>query len=194
LDEQAEDEEEDARTATPLLTQRDQVETTEFSVVGRITAQTLTVASLYGPLTVKLGDVRRGQRDAVRRSDMRKTVGVDGSFIVQRSLKDTRIHLERGDKVTITAEGNITMTPWGNGASSTPDGAGNYGWYLPNLIPSGALVAVVGSGDNVFKVGSKASFKAERSGNLRLGIGMQADYSNQNFPGRYNVKIKVERR
>ena len=30
--------------------------------------------------------------------------------------------------------------------------------------------------------------------NLRLGIGMQADYANQNFPGRYTVKVRVERK
>ncbi len=195
FDEQADEEDEDGKTAAPpVLIPRDQVETTEFSAVGRITTNTLTVSSLYGPLTVKLADVRRGQRDVLRRADVRKTVGIDGSFIVQRTMKDTKIRLERGDRVTVTAEGSIVMTPWGNGASCSPDGAGNYGWYLPNMIPSGALVGVVGSGDNAFKIGSKASFRAERSGNLRLGIGMQAEYANQNFPGRYTVKIRVERK
>jgi hypothetical protein len=195
LDEQGDDEDDDGKAATsPVLISRDQVETTEFSIVGRIATNTLTVSSLYGPLTVKLGDVRRGQRDDVRRADMHKSVEIDGSFIVQRSMKETKIRLQRGDRVTVTAEGSIVMTPWGNGASCGPDGAGNYGWYMPNSIPNGALVAVVGSGDNVFKIGSKASFRAERSGNLRLGIGMQPNFAGQDFPGRYTVKIRVERR
>ena len=96
FDEQAEEEEEESKNAPAVLLQRDQVETTEFTLVGRIVTSSLTVSSLYGPLTVKMGDVRRGQRDALRRSDVRKTVGVDGSFIVQRTMKDTKIHLERG--------------------------------------------------------------------------------------------------
>jgi len=195
FDELADEEDEDGKAAAPpVLITRDQVETTEFTLVGRIVTNTLTVSSLYGPLTVKLGDVRRGQRDAVRRADVRKTVGVDGSFLVQHSMKDTKIRVERGDRVTVTAEGSIAMTPWGNGASCSPDGAANFGWYLPNTIPSGALVGAIGGGENVFKIGSKSSFRAERSGNLRLAIGMQADYITQNFPGRYTVKIRVERK
>lgn len=195
FDEQAEEEDEELRASgPPLLIQRDQVETSEFTVVGRILTPSFTVASLYGPLTVKLGDVRRGQRDAVRRPDVRKTITVDGSALVQRSLKETHIRLERGDRVIISAEGSISMTPWGNGASSGPDGAGNYGWYIANTIPSGALVGAVGSSENVFKIGAKNTFRAERSGNLRLGIAMQADFANHDFPGHYTVKIRVERK
>lgn len=195
FDEQAEEEDEDSRTSgPPILIQRDQVETSEFTVVGRILTPSLTVASLYGPLTVKLGDIRRGQRDAVRRPDVRKTITVDSGSLVQRSLKDTHIRLERGDRVIISAEGNISMTPWGNGASSGPDGAGNYGWYIQNMIPSGALVGAVGTSENVFKIGAKNTFRAERSGNLRLGIAMQADFANHDFPGHYTVKVRVERK
>ncbi len=194
FDEQADSEDEESRASTPaILLQRDQIETNEFTAVGRITTPTLTVASLYGPLTVKLADVRRGQRDAVRKSDIRKTVTVDSSFFVQQSMKDTKIRLERGDLVSITADGTLTLPPWGNGASCGPDGAGNYGWYIQGTIPIGALVGVVGNGDGVFKVGSKNTFRAERSGNLRLAIGMQGNHIGQEFPGRYTVRIRVER-
>jgi hypothetical protein len=193
-DEQSEADDEDEKPATPSMQERDQVETSEFTAVGRIVNPTLAITSLYGPLTVKLSDVRRGQRDVSRRADLRKTVGVDGSCLVTRVMKDTKVRLERGDRVTITAEGSIAMVPWGNGATSGPDGAGNYGWYIPQQIPSGALVGVIGSGESVFKLGSKSSFKAEKNGVLRLGIAMQTDYANQNFPGRYTVKIHVEPR
>jgi hypothetical protein len=194
FDEDSEDDSDDPAPVAQAILERDQVETAEFTIVGRILTPTLSITSNYGPLTVKISDVRRGERDAPRRADVRRTIGVDGSCIISKLMKDTRIHLERGDRVTITAEGSIVMAPWGAGATCSPDGAGNYGWYLQGQIPSGALVGVIGRSDNVFKLGSKASFKAERSGTLRLAIAMQADYADQNFPGRYNVKIHVEPR
>ncbi len=194
FDEDTDDDSEESAGATQTIMERDQVETSEFTIVGRILTPTLSITSNYGPLTVKISDVRRGERDAPRRSEIRRTIGVDGSCIVSKLMKDTRIHLERGDRVTITAEGSIIMAPWGNGATCGPDGAGNYGWYIQGQIPSGALVGVIGRGDSVFKLGSKASFTAERSGVLRLAIAMQSDYAEQNFPGRYTVKIRVEPR
>ena len=57
------------------------------------------------------------------------------------------------------------MTPWGNGVFSTPEGGSNFGWYTPNTIP-GALVGAIGQKEQVFKLGSKANFRAERSGVL----------------------------
>lgn len=194
FEQQSDDEEEAPPAQTGVLIQRDAVETSEFTAVGQIVTKSFAISSLYGPLTVKLSDIRRGQRDALKKPDARKTIDVDEANLVQRALKDTGIRVERGDRVTITAEGSLTMTPWGNGVFSTPEGGGNFGWYLPNSIPGGALVAAVGAKDEVFKVGSKHTFKAERSGPLRFGIAMQPDYATQNFPGKYTVKIRVERK
>ncbi len=195
FDSQQSDDESEASGAagTPLI-QRDTVETSEFTAVGKIVTKTFTVASLYGPLTVKLGDIRRGERDTTKKSELRKTISVEGSNLVQRGLKATTIRVERGDKVTVTADGSVTMTPWGNNMVSTPDGGANFGWYVPNSISGGTLVASIGSEGNIFKVGSKSTFKAQRSGVLRFGIAMQADYANHNFPGRYNVKVRIERK
>ena len=64
---------------------------------------------------------------------------------------------------TITAEGTITMTPWGSNNVSTPDGGSSYGWYVNNKIYGGALVGKVGEGE-VFKIGSQLSFTAANSG------------------------------
>lgn len=190
-----EDDEAAAETArSGVLIVRDTVETKEFTAVGQIVAKSFTISSLYGPLTVQLADIRRGQRDGLKMPDVRRTVEVDEANLVQRSLKDTGIRVERGDKVTITAEGTLTMTPWGTGVVSTPEGGANFGWFMPNTIPGGCLVGVVGPKEDYFKVGSKSTFKAQRAGTLRLGIGMQPDYATQNFPGKYAVKIRVERK
>jgi len=191
LEGQEPDDEQEPSAPGDAWIQRDTVETTEFTAVGKITAKTFTVASLYGPLTVRLDDIRRGERDTTKKSEVRKSIAVDGSNLVQRGMKVTTIRVERGDKVTVTADGTMMMTPWGR-AVSTPEGGQNFGWFVPNSIPGGALVASIGNEENIFKVGSKSTFRAQRSGMLRLGIAMPADYAQQNFPGKYNVKIRVE--
>lgn len=176
-----------------LMIQRDTVVTTEFTMVGKIVPKSFNISSPYGSLVIKLSDIRRAVRDSGGRPDVKKSFGLDGSYIVQRGSLDTKIRVERGDRVYLEADGTLTMTPWGNRAIATPEGAPNYGWYIPNDIPSGALIAKIGKG-NFFKVGSKHNFTVEKTGDLELAIGMQQDYSNNNFPGRYNVKILVKRK
>ena len=49
-----------------------------------------------------------------------------------------------------------------------PDGAPNYGWYVPNQIPGGALVAKIGDKGTIFKVGRQMTFTAKNSGDTAL--------------------------
>lgn len=185
---------EDAAPRNDWLIPHDSIETSEFTAIGKINTPQFTVASLYGPLTIKLSDVRRGEREAGKPPSITKTITVDSSNLVQRAMKDTGIRVERGDKITITAEGSMGMTPWGAGVLSTPDGGGNFGWLVQGSIPGGALVATFGTNNNYVKIGSKASLRAPKTGNLRLGVAMQRDHANQEFPGSYTVKITVERK
>ncbi len=184
---------EDSPDALPLLQQRDTIETTEFTIVGKIVPQSFAVKSPYGDLNVKLADIRKGERDLHKEEDLRRTFTVDASHLTSRGPLSTNIRVGRGDVVTITADGTLTMTPWGNNAVTTPDGAQNYGWFIPGQIPTGALVGKIG-GDNFTKFGSKTTFTAERSGVLQLAIGMQADYAQNQFPGQYSVKVRVQRK
>jgi hypothetical protein len=177
----------------PAMRDRDTVETTDFTIVGKIVPQSFTIASPYGELNIKLADVRRGQREIGKKDDVRQSFSVDATHLAMRSTLNTNIRLERGDVVTVTADGTITMTPWGTGALSTPDGAPNYGWFIPGQIASGTLVGKVGN-ESFMKLGSKTTFTAERSGVLQLGIGMQADYAENQFPGKYSVKVRVQRK
>jgi len=82
------------------------------------------------------------------------------------------------------------MTPWGQ-AVSTPEGASNFGWYVEGQIPGGALVAAIGDEGEVFKIGNRLTFTAERTGTLQLGIAMQSEYAQQAFPGQYKARILV---
>jgi hypothetical protein len=179
--------------ALTSLRQGDTIETTEFTIVGKIVPQSFAVKSPYGELNVKLADIRRGERDLSKKEDVRQSFTVDASHLATRGALNTNLRIQRGDVVTVTADGTITMTPWGNNAVTTPDGAQNYGWFIPGQIPSGALVGKIGN-DNFTKLGSKATFTAERSGVLQLAIGMQADYSQNQFPGKYSVKVRVQRK
>jgi len=172
----------------------DTVETTLFTALGSISPQTFTIASKYGPLTVQLADIRLADRPTGKKEPIRRSFTVNGTNLVQLGLKNTSIRVEKGDKITITAEGQMVMTPWGSNAMVTPDGAGNYGWYLPNKIPIGALVARIGSSGEVMKIGSKYSGVAKRNGVLHFGVAMQAQYAQQgySYPGQYEVKVKIE--
>jgi hypothetical protein len=185
---------EEEATGAHKMIERDTVETTDFTVVGRIVQQDFEIISKYGSINAKLSDIRRVERAIAEKEELQKTVTVDGNAIIHRGLKDSGIRVERGDKITITAEGSLQMTPWGNQAMSTPEGAQNYGWYVANKIAGGALVGKIGKSGQVFKIGSKYSGTAESSGMLQLAIAMQGDYANQHFPGEYKVRVKIKRK
>ncbi|MEX2176240.1 MAG: hypothetical protein WD872_17900 [Pirellulaceae bacterium] len=174
----------------------DTVVTTDFTVVGKVAPAEFTIQSKYGPLNIDLADVKMAARQLEVKEALRKSVVVDGSNLAQRQFKTSGIRVEAGDKITVQAEGNIVMSPWGSNAATGPDGAPNYGWYVPNQIPGGALVARIGEKGTVFKVGRQTTFVAKSSGVLQLAIGMQAEYANQGYqyPGQYNVKLKIDPR
>lgn len=174
------------------LAVRDTVETVDFTIVGRVVPQSFSVTSKFGQLTVSLGDIRRMHRDVGGRSDIRRQVTVTSTNMAHRSFKDTGIRVERGDRVTITADGRITMSPWGQQAISTPDGAGNFGWFTQNQIPAGALVGRIGSNGEIVLLGSRASFTADRAGMLQIAIALPVEYADNNqFPGEYKARIQV---
>jgi hypothetical protein len=185
---------EDADQDRTAMIQQDTVETTEFTIVGRIVPKDFTINSPYGPLNVKLSDIRTGERDVNKSETLRRSLAVEGTHLVHMGLKPAKVRVDRGDRISITASGTISMTPWGNRAFSTPDGAANYGWYVENQIPGGALVAKIGDNGPIFKVGSKHTFIADRAGELQFGIGVANNHGNQVFPGQYNVNLVVRRK
>lgn len=177
----------------PPLVAQDRVETTLFTALGRIAPQEFQVKTRFGPLTVSLKDIRRGLRENPGKPELRKTVRVTGANLAQSNFLNTGIRVSRGDELSLTADGSITMTPWGNNMSSTPDGSENFNWFVPNEIPGGALVGRIGTQGPVFKVGSKHSLESNRSGDLHLGVGMDPQFALQGytFPGEYNVRVRV---
>ena len=195
LEEADDDDDLEPMAAKPWLSQ-DSLETTLFTVVGKITPQTFDVQTQFGPLKVAIGDIRRGERELDLKPEIKKQLAVTGENLIQVGMQTSGVRIGRGDKVQITADGRLTMTPWGNNTFSTPDGSEQFQWYLPNQIPGGALVARIGTTGKVFKVGSKHTFTSTRSGVLYFGIAMNPQFASQdyNYPGRYDVKIRVNAR
>ncbi len=174
------------------LIQGDAIATRDFVIVGKISQSSFEVSSKYGPLTVQLGDVKFADRQQAGNVQRRSTVSVAGKNYAQSNPKSTEIRLNRGDRVTIRAEGQIAMSPWGGQASASPDGNTQYGNF--NGHGGGTLLALIGDDEKYIKVGSKATFTASKAGLLKLGVAMQAEYCNDSyqFPGGYKVKIVVE--
>lgn len=199
LDTQSDEGEDESATtgsgAEVVFVQKDTVETAEFTVVGRIVQQSFTIETPYGGFTAKLGDIRRGQR-STSVQDVRKSVNVPGMNMAPSNMITSGVRVEKGDRITITAEGSVTMSPWGNQAITTPDGAPNFGWFLNNEIANGSLVFKIGSSGPVQKAGSKRTVVADRTGVIYFGMAMQGDYANGNFqfPGEFKVKLVVKRK
>ena len=193
LNEMADEEEpEDGSDAEQQWRRLDTIVTEPFTLAGRIRQKQFELVSKYGKLNIRLADLQRVERPRAGRQSIRRTVAVGGTFIVPRQYKNSHITVKAGDRVIIRADGTLNMTPWGSSAMSTPEGAPNYGWYIANKIPSGALVMRIGNSGQPEKVGSKHTFTAKKSGTLQFGIGMNASYVNHNFPGAYSVKVTIE--
>lgn len=191
-EEQADDDSE-ASGASPWI-QLDTVVTTDFTVLGKVTPQDFTIDSKYGPLKIALGDISRAERETGARESYKKNMSVGGDTLAQRGFKSSGIKVQAGDKVIVKAEGSIVMSPWGSNAHSGPDGMPNYGWYIPNQIPGGALCARIGEKGQPFKVGRSSTFVAKTSGTLQFAIGIQAEYAGEGyqFPGEYKLKLRVD--
>ena len=171
----------------------DVIVTPGFVVVGRITTPGFAINSNYGTLQVKMEDVREGRRDAAEPENLAKNVSVPGSTIQQRAYINTGIKLAKGDQVSFTASGSITLTPFGNNRQSTPDGATNVGVSYQGM-QVGTLAARIGDNGTLIKVGSKLAWTADKAGVLFLGVACPDDYASYTFPGEYQVKIRVTRK
>lgn len=193
IEEESLDADENSTQTKAGLVRRDTVVTTKFSATGTISPKEFKIQSKFGQLTVKLADIQKAVRPVQQSLQITKSVDVGGQYIVQKSQLNTRITVKRGDRITIRGEGQLTMSPWGSNSRSTPDGDANqYGWYVPG-IPGGALLAKIGTSGQPFKIGSKHTFTAKRSGVLYLAIGMNSGQSNSTFPGGYKAKIQLKR-
>ena len=172
-------------------TPEDVIVTPGFTVVGRIVTPGFAVTSPYGTLQLKFEDIREARRDDQMPEDINKSVTIAGTTINTKTPVNSNIRLTKGDQVTISASGNIVLTPWGQ-QNTTPDGNTDIGNNGTGGFPIGTLYARIGDSGPYIKVGSKASFTAPSSGVLNLGISFpNSNYGSTQFPGEYQAKIRV---
>ena len=164
-----------------------------FAVKGDIKPKTFEITTRYGRMKLKLSDIDTVVRARINQKNVNRSFSVTAEHIAQRSFKNTGIVLGPGDAVTVTAEGAITMSPWGSSKVSTPDGGVTYGWYnQASQIFAGTLVGRVGKSGKIFKLGTRMTFKVKKAGTLRIGIGMNPSYIQNNYPGAYKVRVRVK--
>jgi len=169
----------------------DTVVTPSFTMVGEITPKTFKVTSKYGPLSVALADVLKGERRTAKRDDVLGVATVNQQHLAPRGFHRTGLRVQRGDRVTVYAEGSLVMSPWGSNQSSSPDGNTYFGNYQG--MPGGALIGRIGSSGQLKKIGARSTFVATADGELELAIAMMPQYANQGyqFPGQYKARIKI---
>ena len=192
LDEAEDESEEEGVNDGTVLIRGDTLVTPEFAIVGKIEQQQFTVKSKFGQLTVNLGDIKMADRPfKTRAEEVKKTVSVGGEIFFQRKPVSTRIRVNKGDKISIRADGMVQWTNWSQ--SSTPDGMTNQGQYQG--VNSGTLCARIGSSGKIIKIGSKGEFVAKKNGVLYLAIAIQDNYiqnSGYRWTGNYKAKVHVK--
>lgn len=173
----------------------DLIQTDKFTIAGRISPNVFQINSKFGSLKVGLNDVRLSQREFMGKEPVSRRMTLSGNKLVQRGMKSSRIRVNVGDVVTVSASGRISMLPWGNNNSVGPDGNTRYSYYQVGntQYPGGALVARVGDSGKLIKVGSRAKFTITKAGVLKFGVAMNNSYVGNNyfFPGDYKLRIKV---
>ena len=189
-----EDEDEDGSSSRSSISEGDRIQTPEFAIVGKIVQEEFQVKSKIGDLRIMLSDVKRADRGmAVKSQTLRKTVSVPGSTFFQKKPLSTKIRVNKGDKISITASGVVQWTNWNQTAS--PDGLPNQGNW--NGLSNGSLAARIGKEGSVTGIGSDNTFTAAKSGILYLAIAMPDNYVNNTgyrWTGKFKTKIKVEPR
>jgi hypothetical protein len=179
------------RVAPDLLRIREEdvIHTTEFTVIGRITSQTLKANSPhFGDVSLKLSELRNMH---VRQHGGKQDVALDaakhGSALDQWC--DTGITLDAGQKMLLTGEGQVDLWPQGPGQYlAAPKGyntAGKGGQFM-----AGALVGKVGENGKAFYIGERYEGAAAEEGKLYLQI-VPSPWNNASA-GQYRVRIQTD--
>jgi hypothetical protein len=164
-----------------VVPDEDQMDTVRFSVLGQIQLDAFKVnVKELGPLVVKRGDVD-GIR-SVAPDDSRK-ITVAGTNCWPNGWLDTKLKVEKGEKLKIATSGTIFFPNWGQ--AFTPDGNQNMG--MMNNMMVGTLAARVGPKGTIFRIGSNYAGAMPASGTLQFILNIQAP--DQPHEGEFTVVL-----
>lgn len=167
----------------------DVIHTTEFAVIGRISAQTLKAHSPhFGDVNLKLSELRTVH---IRQHGGKQELIVDaakhGSALDQWC--DTGVTVDAAQRVVITAEGQVDLWPQGPGQyMALPKGyntAGKGGQYL-----AGALIGKIGENGKTFLIGERYEGTASEEGKLYVQI-VPSPWNNAST-GVYRLRIQTD--
>jgi len=163
----------------------DQVDTQRFSLLGQIQLEAFKVnVKELGALVVKRGDVESIRSAA---PDDATKITIEGANCWPNNWLDTKIKVEKGEKLKITASGTIFFPNWGQ--AFTPDGNQNMG--MMNNMMVGTLAARIGPKGTIFRVGSSFTGVMPATGTIQLILNIQApDQPNQ---GEFTVVVSRSR-
>jgi hypothetical protein len=114
---------------------------------------------------------------------VQQQVTVDGT----RPFTETGMQLSEGQRVTVTANGQVFHRP---GASTGPEGTTEQGLRSPlSTANHNALIARIGPNGPPFLIGPSADFTVWTSGSFQLGIN---DGGLENNSGSYNAQVVVQ--
>lgn len=179
------------RVAPDLLKLRDEdvIHTAEFTVIGKITSQTLKAHSPhFGEVALKLSDLRTLH---LRQQGGKQDLVVDavkyGSSLDQWC--DTGIVVDAQQRIVITSEGQVDLWPQGPGQYlAAPKGyntAGKGGQFM-----AGALVGKIGENGKAFHIGERYDGAANEEGKLYVQI-VPSPWNNASS-GQYRVRIQTD--
>jgi hypothetical protein len=167
--------------------QSDRIQTAEFTVFGKIVSPVVRAkAKYFGEADVKIADLRSlswgfGVSEARVAIDAAKHGSAHDQWL------ETSVSVERGQKLTVTATGQVDIWPQGPGQyMTTPKGYSNMP-QAPAKFASGCLVGRIGDSGTQFLLGDKFDGSANASGKLYLHI--VPSLWNNASTGTYDVKI-----
>jgi len=159
----------------------DQIDTARFSVIGRIELEAFKVnVEELGPLVVRRENVERVR--SVAPDDSRK-ITIGGANVWPNGWLDTKIKVEKGEKLKISATGSVLFPNWGQ--AFTPDGNQNMG--VMNGMMVGTLAGRVGPKGAMFRIGSNFNGVMPAAGTLQLILMIQAP--DQPSDGEFTVTL-----
>jgi hypothetical protein len=163
----------------------DVIETRSFSMKGQVVQKAFKVA------VPELGSIDVKRRDAVqirvKRPRRTTKLALTGENTLGQGWLDTKVALEKDERLRILADGTIQFPNWG-GQMFTPDG--NVAMGNVNGIVTGTLVGRMGDSGTMFAVGRSYLGAPVGDGTLQLCIMVNA--GRQPSTGQFNVIIEIE--
>jgi hypothetical protein len=179
------------KTAPELLKLRDEdvIQTSEFTVIGKITSTTLKAHSPhFGEVALKLSELRTMHvRQHGGKSELVVDASRHGSALDQWC--DTGITVDAAQRIVIIVDGQVDLWPQGPGQyMAFPKGyntAGKGGQFM-----AGALIGRIGENGKSFYIGERFDGTASEEGRLYVQI-VPSPWNNAST-GQYRVRIQTE--